>query len=185
MQRLFPRVGTGMRLAEAEFSVSIMLLFGLALISAYTGIAAIVGAFLAGMALAESVDNRVRTLVRGAAELLVPFFLVGIGLRVNAAALHSPALLGLAAVLVINSVAGKLAGCGVGALSLGRTEAFRVGAGMVPRGEVTMVVAQLALTMGIIGQELFGVVVLVAVATALLAPLLIGMAFRDRAALPI
>ncbi len=181
MQRIIPKVGSGMRLDEAEFAVSILLLFSLALISTYTGIAAIVGAFLAGMALAESIDSRVRTLVQGAAELLVPFFLVGIGLRVNLGALHSPTLLALAALLVFGAIAAKMAGCGLGVLSLGLPEALRVGAGMVPRGEVTMVVAQLALTMGIIGQDLFGVVVIVAVGTALIAPVLIGLTFRARA----
>ena len=180
MVRFIPRIGSNLRLAEAEFSVSLLLLFSLALISTYTGIASIVGAFLAGMALAESLDNRVRTLVQGAAELLVPFFLVGIGLRVNTTVLHSPALLGLAALLAIAAIGGKVAGCGLGALSMGRVTAFRVGAGMIPRGEVTMVVAQLALTMSIIGQDLFGVLVIVALATALVAPWLIESAFREK-----
>jgi Kef-type K+ transport system membrane component KefB len=182
MQHLIPRVGGGMHLAEAEFALSISLLFALALFSTYTGVAAIVGAFLAGMALAETAGARVRTLVHGATELLVPFFLVGIGLRVNIAALRSPAMLGLAAVLLCAAVAGKVGGCGLGALSLGTGEALRVGVGMIPRGEVTMVVAQLGLTMGVISQDVFGVVVLVAVASALVAPPLIGIAFQRRAA---
>jgi Kef-type K+ transport system membrane component KefB len=179
-QHLVPRLGSGMHLAEAEFSLSIALLFALSLFSLYTGVAAIVGAFLAGMALAETVGQRVRTLVHGATELLVPFFLVGIGLRVDIAALRSPAMIGLAAILLCAAVAGKIFGCGLGALSLGTREALRVGAGMIPRGEVTMVVAQLGLTMGVIEPGLFGVVVMVAVATALVAPPLIGVAFRPR-----
>jgi Kef-type K+ transport system membrane component KefB len=180
MQKLVPLVGGGMRLTEAEFALSIALLFALSLFSMYTGVAAIVGAFLAGMALAETVGTRVRTLVHGATELLVPFFLVGIGLRVNIEALRSPAMIALAAVLLCAAVAGKVGGCGLGALGLGAPEALRVGAGMIPRGEVTMVVAQLGLTMGVIGRDLFGVVVLVAVATALVAPPLIGMSFHRR-----
>jgi Kef-type K+ transport system membrane component KefB len=181
MQHLIPRAGNWMRLAEAEFALAIALLFALSLVSVYTGVAAIVGAFLAGMALAESVGERVKTLVLGAAELLVPFFLAGIGLRVETSAFHNPAMLGLAAVLVCAAILGKVAGCGALALPLGTRDALRVGTGMIPRGEVTMVVAQLALTMGIIGQELFGVIVIVAVATALIAPLLIRVAFRERA----
>src|SRR5207248_9732203 len=128
-------------------------------------IAAIVGAFLAGMALADSVGERVRTLVHGATELLVPFFLVGIGLRVNLAALAAPPMIGLAAALIGVALIAKVAGCGLGALTLGRKEALAVGCGMIPRGEVTMVVAQLGLTMEAITQGVFGVVVVVAAAT--------------------
>jgi Kef-type K+ transport system membrane component KefB len=178
MRKLLPRVGGGMRLAEAEFALAIVLLFALALLSTYTGIAAIVGAFLAGLALAETARPRVRTLVHGATELLVPFFLVGIGLRVDVRALASPAMIALAAVLLGAAIAGKVGGCGVGAMTLGAGEAWRVGAGMIARGEVTMVVAQLGLTMGMVRKEVFAVVVAVAVATALAAPAAIGMAFR-------
>jgi Kef-type K+ transport system membrane component KefB len=177
MQHLIPRIGAGMRLAEAEFALSIVLLFALALLSTYTGIAAIVGAFLAGMALAETAGERVRTLIHGATELLVPFFLVGIGLRVDIRALTSPAMLALAGVLLCAAIAGKVGGCGLGALSLGAGEALRVGAGMIPRGEVTMVVAQLGLTLGVIRNDIFAVVVTVAVVTALVSPLAIRLAF--------
>ena len=182
LQHVLPRLGRGMRASDAEFALAICILFALSLVSTYTGVAAIVGAFLAGMALSETVGQRVQTLVQGAAELLVPFFLAGIGLRVNTSVFHSPALLGLAAALLVAAVAGKLFGCGLGGLSLGFRDAARVGVGMIPRGEVTMVIAQLALTMGIIRQEMFGVVVLVAVASALLAPMLIGVAFERRTA---
>src|SRR5207248_778689 len=96
MRHLLPRAEGRMRLAEAQFTLSICLLFGLSLFSMYTGIAAIVGAFLAGMALADSVGERVRTLVHGATELLVPFFLAGIGLRVDLASLTAPPTIGLA-----------------------------------------------------------------------------------------
>jgi len=180
MQHVIPRLGAGMRAAEAEFALSIVLLFALALLSTYTGIAAIVGAFLAGMALAETAGPRVRTLVHGATELLVPFFLVGIGLRVDIRALTSPAMIALAAVLLCAALAGKAGGCGLGALPLGAREALCVGAGMIPRGEVTMVVAQLGLTMGVIRTGIFAVVVAVAVVTALVSPIAIRIAFRLR-----
>jgi Kef-type K+ transport system membrane component KefB len=65
MTRVIPHVGGRLRLAEAEFTLSVCLLFALAVFSTWTGISAIVGAFLAGMALSGSVDSRVRTLVHG------------------------------------------------------------------------------------------------------------------------
>jgi Kef-type K+ transport system membrane component KefB len=181
MRRLIPAAGDRLRIAEAEFALALCLLFGLALLSLWTGIAAIVGAFLAGMALADSIGDRVRTLIHGATELLVPFFLVGIGLRVNIGALGSSPLLLLTALLLAAALIAKFAGCGLAALPMGRLAAVRVGVAMIPRGEVTMVVAQLGLTLGAISQPVFGVVVLTAVATTLIAPPLIQAAFATPA----
>ena len=180
MRRLVPAAGDRLRIAEAEFAVALCLLFGLALLSLWTGIAAIVGAFLAGMALADSIGTRVRTLIHGATELLVPFFLVGIGLRVTIGGLGSGGLLLLTALLLAASLSAKFAGCGLAALPMGRLAAVRVGVAMIPRGEVTMVVAQLGLTLGAISQPVFGVVVLTAVATTFVAPPLIQAAFARR-----
>ena len=86
VRRVIPRVQARMRLAEAEFALAMTLLFGLSLLAVYAGVAAIVGAFLAGMALSETVDRRVSDLTNGVAELLVPFFLAGIGLHFDVSA---------------------------------------------------------------------------------------------------
>jgi Kef-type K+ transport system membrane component KefB len=66
----------------------------------------------------------------------------------------------------------------LGALSTGWENALKVGLGMVPRGEVTMIVAQMGLTMAIIRPETYAVVVFMAAASALLTPLLLKIAFR-------
>jgi Kef-type K+ transport system membrane component KefB len=75
---------------------------------------------------------------------------------------------------------GKVVGCGVPALLTGfnRLGAIRVGIGMLPRGEVALVVAAAGLSAGVIGQSVFGVTVFVAVATTLMAPPLLVPAFR-------
>ncbi len=178
MRHVVPRVGDNTSLAEAEFAFAICLLFALSLLATFAGVAAIVGAFLAGMALGESVGERVHTLVNGATELLVPFFLVGIGLHLNLAVLRHPATLALAALVVAAAVISKFIGCGLGGLRMGRRDAVRVGVGMIPRGEVGMVVAQIGLTMGAISESIYGVVVFMAVATTLIAPPLIRIAFK-------
>lgn len=79
------------------------------------------------------------------------------------------------------AVVTKFVGCGIGALRLGRRNAIRVGVGMIPRGEVGMVVARLGLAMGILTDKIYGVVVFMAVATTLIAPPLIKIAFRSEA----
>ena len=185
MIRFLPKAQDNLRVAEAEFVVAVLLLFALSLAAIYVGVAAIVGAFLAGMALGESVGTRVKDLTQGTSELLVPFFLAGIGLHVDLTAFSHPSMLLLAGVLLAAAVVSKFIGCGLGAWSLGRIEMMRIGVGMVPRGEVGMVVAQLGLAMGAISQPVYGVVVFMAVATTIVAPPLLSLAYRNVPPAPI
>jgi len=178
MRRVVPHIETRLNVAEAEFVFSVCLLFALALLAMYAGVAAIVGAFLAGMALGESVGERVHTLVRGSAELLIPFFLAGLGLKINLSVLKTPPALALAALVLLAAIVTKMIGCGLGAIRMGRKDALKVGIGMIPRGEVGMVVAQLGLAMGILSPTVFGVVVFMAVATTLVSPPLIKLVFQ-------
>jgi Kef-type K+ transport system membrane component KefB len=141
-------------------------------------VAAIVGAFLAGMALSESAGRRVHDLAHGVTELLVPFFLVGIGLHLDISVFGSVPALTLALAILVAAVVSKLVACGLGAYRLGRQDAIRVGIGMIPRGEVGLVVAQIGQSMGIIGQQVYAVVVFMAVATTLIAPPMLVAAFR-------
>jgi Kef-type K+ transport system membrane component KefB len=182
MDKVVPRVEKKLGVAEAQFSLSMVLLFGLALLSVYMGVAAIIGAFLAGMALAETVSHRVHDLVHGVSELLVPFFLAGIGLHMELSAFSSAPTILLALAILAAAVISKWIGCGLGAWRLGRTDAIRVGVGMVPRGEVGMVVAQIGLGLGTITQEIYGVVVFMAVMTTIVAPPLLSWAYRGETA---
>jgi Kef-type K+ transport system membrane component KefB len=179
MQSVVPRAQAGLSLAESEFALAMTLLFGLSLLAVYAGVAAIVGAFLAGMALSQSVDHRVHLLTSGVTELLVPFFLVGIGLHLDLTAFADASTVWLALAILAAAVFSKVVGCGLGALPLGRKEAIRVGIGMMPRGEVGMVVAQIGLAMGVLAQSAYGIVVFMSVATTLIAPPLLKMAFKD------
>jgi Kef-type K+ transport system membrane component KefB len=175
--RLVPAVNR-LRAGEAQFNIALVLLFGLSVLAIYAGVAAIIGAFLAGMALAESVSHRVHDLAHGITELLVPFFLAGIGLHLDVTVFNSSSTLILAMVILIAAVVSKLVGCGLGALKLGWTDMVRIGSGMVPRGEVGMVVAQLGLSLGVIEKPVYGVVVFMAVATTIVAPPMLNVAFR-------
>jgi Kef-type K+ transport system membrane component KefB len=179
MARLIPRAQANLKAGETQFNVALILLFGLSVLAIYAGVAAIIGAFLAGMALAESVNDRVHDLAHGITELLVPFFLAGIGLRLDLAAFGDPSMVALALVIFAAAVISKMAGCGLGALRLGRSDMFRIGCGMVPRGEVGMVVAQIGLTMGVVEKPVYGVAVFMAVATTIVAPPLLKIAYRS------
>jgi Kef-type K+ transport system membrane component KefB len=184
VKKVLPIFGSRARADNAEFHIALVFLFAMALLAQYTGVAAIVGAFLAGLALSDSADARVRTLTRGVSELLVPFFLAGIGLHLDFAVFRSRSTVVLALVILAAAIVTKLVGCGLGALSLGWSNVLKVGLGMVPRGEVGMVVAQIGLGMSVISNEVYGVVVFMAVATTLVTPLLLKIAFRTPALVP-
>lgn len=184
VKRVLPFFGSRARADEAEFHIALVFLFAMALLAQYTGVAAIVGAFLAGLALSDSSDARMRTLTRGVSELLVPFFLAGIGLHLNFGVFRSRSTIALALVILAAAVVTKLVGCGLGAISFGWQNVLKIGLGMVPRGEVGMVVAQIGLGMAVISTEVYSVVVFMAVATTLLTPLLLKIAFRTPALVP-
>ncbi len=173
-----PRLTQSLRLDEAEFAVAVTFLFLMAMVAAYSGVAAIVGAFLAGMVLAETASDHLHTLVRGAGELMVPFFLASIGLQLDTAVFRSGSTIALALVILAAAVITKWIGCGLGAISLGYQDASRVGAGMVPRGEVGMVVAQVGLAAGAISQPVYGVAVFMAVMTTILAPPVLNFLYK-------
>lgn len=179
MKRLAPRLTRTLRAGESELAVAMVVLFALGVLAEYTGVAAIVGAFLAGSMFAESASRRIRDICHGTTELLVPFFLVSIGLKVNLHVFADSRLLLATLGLIVIAAASKVVACGLAALPLGRQEAFQIGVGMVPRGEVGMIVAQMGLALGALSNAAYSAVVLMAAATTLLAPPLISYAFRD------
>jgi Kef-type K+ transport system membrane component KefB len=179
MRRVTPHVQRTLRAAEARFVLALSLLFLLAVLAVSVGVAAIVGAFLAGLALAESTEARERDLAQGVSEFLVPFFLAGIGLHVDLSVFAKPATAILALVLLAAAIVSKFVGCGLGALGLGKVDALRVGVGMIPRGEVGMIVAQIGLGFGILSRGSYSVVVFMSVATTIVAPPLLKIAYRS------
>lgn len=179
MGRVLPKVHETLRAAEGRFIVALSLLLGLAVVAVSTGVAAIVGAFLAGLALAETSGPRERDLAQGVSEFLVPFFLAGIGLHVDLSAFGQLSTALLAITIFAAALVSKFIGCGIGALGMGKADAFRIGIGMVPRGEVGMIVAQIGLGLGILTRSTYGVIVFMSVATTIVAPPLIKVAYRS------
>lgn len=165
------------RLEQVEptrlFVLSMLLLVGLAAAAAYIGLAAIVGAFLAGVVVAEEVEDL--DLVRQVEVLgsfLTPVFFVGVGAAVELSALGTLDGLLLVALVVGLAIATKFVGAGAAGrlMGAGTLDSSIIGAGMVPRGEVGIIVATIALSSGGFSEKLFGVVVAVSVITTLIAP---------------
>ena len=91
---------------------------------------------------------------------------------------RSGSLIVLTVLITLMAIVTKLVGCGIGMLSSGWRRAGQVGIGMVPRGEVGIVVAQIGLGLAVINDALFGVVLFMAIATTLIAPPFIKLPFR-------
>ena len=183
VMRIAPRIER-LRVGDSFFVFGLVFCLGLSAAAAYIGVAAIIGAFLAGMALAESAEgnHEMRRQTNGVTEFLVPFFLVNIGMQLDLTVFREPSVIALTLLVTLLAVATKLLGCGAGALSLGWRRAGQVGVGMVPRGEVGIVVAQIGLSLGVINNALYGVVLFMAVATTLIAPPFLKMLFASEAA---
>lgn len=155
----------------SPLTLCLALCLGLALAASHLGLAAIIGAFLAGMAAAETeqrhtLEHQVQTLM----ALLVPFFFVVTGMKVELNTLASLPVLTTLLVVTLLAVAGKLIGCGLGALSLGRKSALIVGVGMVPRGEVGIIVASLGQQAGVFTGTTYAVIIAMSLLTSIIAP---------------
>jgi len=160
-----------LRARNSAFILSIILCLGLSLASVYIGMAAIVGAFLAGLVLADHSDRwKLRENAHPLSEFLAPFFFVLLGVQVNVHTFAKPSLIGLASMICFLAIVGKLVGCGVGCLHLGLKDAVRVGIGMVPRGEVGLIVAGVGLTLHTISDAVYSIVLLMSMVTTLVAP---------------
>jgi Kef-type K+ transport system membrane component KefB len=171
INRVAPRADQ-LRSGHGMFILGLLLCLGLSVAATFIGVAAIIGSFLAGMALAEASEGhpKMHRQINGVTEFLVPFFLVNIGMQLRLDVFRSPSVIFLCVLVTLVAVATKLFGCGLGAINLGIKRAAQVGMGMVPRGEVGIIVAQIGLSLAVIGPELYGVVLFMAVATTLIAP---------------
>lgn len=176
--RLAPRIEK-LRLGDSLFLFGLVLCLALSAAAAFIGVAAIIGAFLAGMALAEASEDNpdMHRQTSGITEFLVPFFLVNIGMQLDLKIFADPSVVLLAVVVTVVAVLTKFVGCGLGAWGMGWRQATQIGVGMVPRGEVGIVVAQIGLGLGVISGHFFAAVLFMAIATTMIAPPFIKMAF--------
>jgi len=178
INKIHPRVEK-LKVGQSQLIFGLSLCLGLAMVANNIGVAAIIGAFLAGMALSESAEGTdMPHQVEAVTEFLLPFFLTNIGMQLSLEAFLNRSTVILAVIVTVLAVASKLIGCGIGVFSMGRKKAMQVGIGMVPRGEVGIVVAQIGLGLGAVSNATFGIVLFMAVATTLIAPPFLVLLFK-------
>ncbi|MBU4203335.1 MAG: cation:proton antiporter [Acidobacteria bacterium] len=163
--------------AMAGMALGIALFF--AGLAEMAGLAMIIGAYVVGLSLSQTdMSNELRERLHGVYQFLVPIFFCVMGMMVNFKALSKILLFGV--IYTACAIIGKMVGCGVPALLAGFNlrGAVRIGAGMLPRGEVTLIVAGIGLSSGAIGQDMFGVAIMTLLIASVIAPPILIKSFE-------
>jgi Kef-type K+ transport system membrane component KefB len=161
--------------ADSPLVPAFIMMFALALVATWIGLAAIIGAFVAGLIVAETeARDELEHEMRPLGLIFIPFFFAVTGAQLDLGALLDPRVAVLAVGLLIAGVLTKALGGMLGAWSLGRWQSLAVGSGMVPRGEVGVVVATLGLAAGLLTADLFSAILVAVLGTTVAAPYLLG-----------
>ena len=168
--------------------IMVAICFGLAMLLAglaeMAGLAMIIGAYIMGLALSRTdLAHEIEEHLEGVYNILVPIFFCVMGMMVDFSAMKP--VLAFGAVYSLLAVASKVLGCGLPAWAMrfNARGALRIGLGMLPRGEVALIVAGIGLAAGIINQGIFGVAIMMTVITTMLAPPLLVKSFNGKSGL--
>lgn len=163
--------------------VIVAICFGLALLLAglaeMAGLAMIIGAYIMGLALSRTdLAHEIEHHLEGVYNILVPIFFCVMGMMVDFTAMKPVLVFG--SVYSIFAVFSKVLGCGLPAwmMKFNIRGSLRIGLGMLPRGEVALIIAGIGLAAGIIDQGIFGVAIMMTVVTTMLAPPLLVKSFE-------
>jgi Kef-type K+ transport system membrane component KefB len=143
------------------------------------GMAAIIGAFFAGLVFADYAPQwNLLPRVAGITEFLAPFFFFAIGARLNLSVLKGDILVA-AVVVSLLAIVSKVIGCGLPLIGQGWRSVLQVGIGMMPRGEVALIVALVGYQSHIVTESTYAIVVVMTAVTTILAPPALRYLFRD------
>ena len=151
--------------------------FGLALVLAgffeMMGLAMIIGAYVMGLALSRTdLKHPITEMLTPVYTFLVPVFFCAMGMMVDMSALCSKPVLMFGGIYTVLAVLAKVLGCMIPSMCCGFNflGGLRIGAGMVPRGEVALIIAGIGLSAGYLTQEIFGIGILMTLVTTVVAP---------------
>ncbi|MBO4356941.1 MAG: cation:proton antiporter [Candidatus Methanomethylophilaceae archaeon] len=165
--------------------LAIIVCLFMAYLAEYIGLAGIIGAFLAGMMFANyawewDLDHKIEAIT----SFMITFFFVNVGLQVNIESLADMTVIVLGIIVILLALVTKYIGCGLGARLGDKTvdkSSFNIiGVGMMPRGEVGIIIASIGLISGVMDPELYTVVVMMSVATTIIAPPLLSILFKKK-----
>ena len=178
------RFATWLKVRGAAIALFLALAFLAAGLAETFDLAFIIGAFSIGLALSRTeLARQLEEPLAAVYDALVPIFFVVMGTLVDVTAITTADVLAFGAVITLLAIAGKVLGAGVPAALTGFNTlgSWRVGMGMLPRGEVALIIAGIGLSRGVIDQEIFGVSILMTLVTTLIAPIALVLLFRTEA----
>ncbi len=166
---LFDRINRWSRSGTTLVVAAFCLMLAFAELANAAKLAFIIGAFMAGLALGRTrYHERIAENFNPLGHIFIPVFFATIGINADLEAMAKPEVLGLAAVLTVVAVFGKLASA-FGALGT-PADKLLVGLGMIPRGEVGLIFAAIGLSRGVLDDDLYGAVLIVVLVTTLMTP---------------
>lgn len=170
------------KVTEATLSAGLIICFSFAYFAEYLGIAGIIGTFFAGIAIAqtrfkEEIEHKVEPIAYG---IFVPFFFVSIGLAVSFEGIGNQ--VGFIVVFSAIAILSKFVGSGIGARLSGfnSKSSMGIGAGMISRGEVALILAAMGLESGLLPTEYYTAMIIVVIVTTLVTPPLLKIIFGKR-----
>lgn len=182
-QRIINKGKVPMSVNKLVLAIIVCLIFSA--LAETIGLAAIIGAFLSGMLFADyALDWGIESKIESITTFLISFFFLNVGLQVDIATLTDTSVLVLAVVIILLALVTKYVGCGIGAKLGDRAvdkQAFNIiGVGMMPRGEVGIIIASIGLSSGAMSPDLYAVVVLMSVSTTIIAPPILSKLFKKK-----
>ncbi|WP_416200711.1 MAG: Na-H-Exchanger domain-containing protein [Thermocaproicibacter melissae] len=179
MERFQDRIHPG----HTYFTIALAAVLVIAFLAEGLGIAAITGAYLCGLLLSQFphkqyLQKNVKAISSG---FLSPIFFASVGLEASLNGFSMREVL-ITFIMFVIAVIGKVLGCGAGAriFKISKRESLQIGVGMVSRGEVAIITANIGLQAKIISQEVFIPTILVVLLTTIITPILLKLTFTHR-----
>ena len=179
------KIGKSLKVFGSETTIAIMSL-GLALLLSgifeKAGLAMIIGAYVMGLSLSRTdLSFVIQEKIHPLQEFFVPIFFCVMGMLVNVNEFLKPEVLLFGLLFSILGILAKIIGCGAPSLFLNfnMQGAIRIGVGMVPRGEVALIIAGIGISNGILNDSLFGVAIFMTLLTTLVPPPLLTALLKN------
>ena len=180
---LVPKILKKERFLKSEHSFEGLItaaFFGAAGIAAIIGLSPIVGAFAIGMAVSSThLLKRVEEYVEKLGIIFVPLFFSIIGAQVDLQAIN-PYVIYLSLIMLLVAILSKIVGSGLPAMIFlkSKSKGLIVGTGMISRGEVGLIVAQIGIVSGILSSSIYSMIVIMAVITTVISPILLRLFYK-------
>jgi len=179
---LLMKVGDALLIPTSVTLMSLVICFGLAYFADFIGLSAVIGAFFAGIAVGQTdyrqvIDAHIQPIGNA---VFIPVFFVSIGLNMSFKGFLND--FWFIVVITVAAIVTKLVGAGIGAKLAGFSwlSGYEIGAGMVSRGEMALIIAQIGYQGKLLSADRYSAVITAIILTTLIAPLLLRQSIQHQ-----